>query len=316
MDRRAFLAGAAALLAAPPAASPQPAGKVTRVGVVWPGASPPRPPRMEAFREGLREAGYVEGQNVAIELRHAEVSERLRELAAELVRLSVAVIATFGDLGLQAARRTTTTIPIITLTDDFVGSLARPGENITGVSLLAAELSAKRLELLREILPRLSRVAVLADSATGTQVKVTENAARSLGVRLQIVEVQGRNDLARAFQAAKKERAEALHIFSSPLLASLYRDIIGLAAHSRLPVTYQWKEHAEAGGLVSYGPSLPGVWRQTALVVGKILKGSKPGDLPVEQPNKFEQVINLKTARALGLTIPSSLLHRADHVIE
>jgi putative ABC transport system substrate-binding protein len=135
-------------------------------------------------------------------------------------------------------------------------------------------------------------------------------------VRLQIVEVQGRSDLARAFQAAKKERAEALHIFSSPLLASLYREIIGLAAHSRLPVTYLWKEHAEAGGLVSCGPSLPGVWRQTALVVGKILKGSKPGDLPVEQPNKFELVINLKTAKALGLAIPPSLLQRADQVIE
>ena len=317
MRRRTFLATVSGgLLAAPLAAEAQPTGKVTRVGVLWPASSPPRPPRLEAFREGLREAGYIDGQNVAIELRYAEDSERLRELAAELVRLSVAVIATFGDLGLQAARQATTTIPIITLTDDFVGSLARPGGNITGVSLLAAELSAKRLELLREILPRLSRVAVLADSATGTQVKATENAAQSLGVRLQVVEVQGRNDLARAFQAAKKERAEALHIFSSPLLASLYRDIIGLAAHSRLPVTYQWKEHAEAGGLVSYGPSLPGVWRQTALVVGKILKGSKPGDLPVVQPNKFELVINLKTAKALGLTIPPSLLQRADQVIE
>jgi putative tryptophan/tyrosine transport system substrate-binding protein len=307
---------AVGLVLAPLAAEGQQAEKAARVGVLWPGASPPRPPRIEAFREGLREAGYVEGQNVAIELRYAEGSERLRELAAELVRLNVAVIATFGDLGLQAARRTTTTIPIITLTDDFVGSLARPGGNITGVSLLAAELSAKRLELLREILPRASRVAALAYLATGTQVKATEDAARSLGVRLQIVEVQGRNDLARAFQAAKKERAEALHIFSSPLLASLYRDIIGLAAHSRLPVTYQWKEHAEAGGLVSYGASLTGVWRQTALVVGKILKGAKPADLPIEQPTKFELVINLKTATALGLTIPQTLLQRADQVIQ
>jgi len=317
MERRTFMAMlAGGIVLAPLAAEAQQAGeKVVRVGVLWPGASAPRPPRLEAFREGLRESGYVEGQNVAIEVRYAEGSERLRELAAELVRLKVGVIATFGDLGLQIAQRTTTTIPIVALVDDFVGSLARPVGNITGVSILAPELSAKRLGLLKEILPRLSRVAALSDPA-GTQVKSMEDAARSLGVKLQVLEVRGRDDLARAFQSAKKERAEALHVFSSPLLASLYRTIIGLAAENRLPATYQWKEHAEAGGLVSYGPSLAGVWRQTALVVGKILKGTTPARLPVEQPNKFDLVINLKTAKALGLTIPPSLLQRADEIIQ
>jgi putative tryptophan/tyrosine transport system substrate-binding protein len=318
IDRRRFLSGAsAALLAAPLAAEAQQAqGKVVRVGVLWPGASAPRPPRLEAFREGLRESGYVEGQNVATDLRHAEGRERLRDLATELVRLRVDAITTFGDLGLQIAQRTTSTIPIVALVDDFVGSFARPVGNITGVSILAPELSVKRLELLKEILPRVSRVASLSDPATGTQVKSMEAAARSLGMQLQFLEVRGRDDLARAFQAAKKERAEALHVLSLPLLASLYPTIIGLAAETRLPATYQWKEHVEAGGLLSYGPSLAGVWRQTALVVGKILKGTKPANLPVEQPNKFELVINLKTAKALGLTIPSSLLARADQVIE
>jgi putative ABC transport system substrate-binding protein len=322
MDRRIFLAGTGAvLLAAPFAAEAQQAGKMWRIGVLWPGGSPPASPRMESFRQGLRESGYVDGQNVVVELRYAEGGERLRELAAELVRFDVSVIATFGDSGLQLAQRTTTSIPIVALVDDFVGSalagsLARPGGNITGVSLLAPELSAKRLELLKEILPRVSRMAVLSDPATGSQLKASEAAARSLGVKLQVLDVRGRDDLGRAFQAAKKGRAEALHVFSSPLLASLYRNIINLAAESRLPVIYQWKEHAEAGGLVSYGPSLVGVWRQTALVVGKILKGVKPADLPVEQPTKFELVINLKTAKALGLTIPPSLLGRADEVIQ
>jgi putative ABC transport system substrate-binding protein len=295
------------------------AGRVWRIGVLWPGGSPPAPPRLESFRQGLRESGYVDGQNVAVELRYAESGEGLRELAAELVRLNVSAIATFGDLGLQLAQRITTSIPVIVLTDDFVesaGSLARPGGNITGVSILAPEISTKRLELLKELLPKMSRVAVLSDAASGSQLKASEAAARSLGVKLQTLEVRGRNDLGRAFQAVKKGRAQALLVFSSPLLASLSRDIIGLAAESRLPVTYQWKEHVEAGGLMSYGPSLAGVWRQTALVVGKILKGAKPGDLPVEQPTKFDLAINLKTARTLGLTIPQSLLLRADQVIE
>lgn len=296
-------------------------GKVYRVGVLWPGASSPRPPRMEAFRQGLRESGYVEGQNVAIELRYAEKGERLRELAAELVRLNVSVIASFGDLGPRMAQETTTVIPIVALTDDFVGAglvanLARPDRNTTGVTILSPELSAKRLELLREFLPKVSRAAVLWDPATPSQLRATEDAARSLRVNLQVLEVRGRDDLAGAFQAAKRGRAEALNVLASPLLSSLSQAIIDLAAKNRLPTIHQWKEHAEAGGLVSYGPSLAEMWRQTALVVAKILKGAKPSDLPIEQPVKFELMINTKTARALRLTIPQSLLLRADRVIE
>src|SRR5262245_57631198 len=301
------------IIAAPHALEAQPVEKVWRIGVLWPSGAPPVSPRMESFRDGLRESGYVEGQNVAIEPRFAEGRERLRELAAELVRLNDNVIGTFGDLGMQIARETTTSIPIIALADDISaealgGSLARPGGNLTGVSIFASELAAKRLEVLKQLLPRVSRVAALSDAAGHAQMKSTEGAARMLGVKLQIIDVRGRDDLGRAFEAAKRQRAEAVHVFSSPLLASLHRNIIALAAENRLPVIYQWKEHAEAGGLVSYGPSLVGVWRQTALVSGRVLRGSKPADIPVEQPTKFELVVNLKTARALGLTIPPSLL--------
>ena len=315
MKRRGFvLTSLAGILVAPCAVAQQISTK--RVGLLWPGASAPRSPRLEAFRQGLSESGYLDGKNVAVDVRHAEGSERLRILAAEFVRSNVDVITTFGDLGLQIAQRATMSVPIVALVDDFVGSFARPAGNVSGVSILAPELSAKRLGLLKEILPKISRVAALADPAAGTQLKSMDDAARSLGVKLQVLQIRGRDELAGALQAAKKERAEALHVCSSPLLASLYKTIISLAAETRLPATYQWKEHAEVGGLVSYGPSLGGVWRQTAIVVGKILKGIKPADLPVEQPTKFELAINLKTATALGLTISPSLLARADEVIQ
>jgi len=276
---------------------------------------------MEWFRQGLRESGYVEGQNVVIELRYAEVGERLRELADELVQSNVSVIATFGDLASKGAQRATAAIPIIAVTDDFVGaglvpSLARPSGNITGVSIFAPELSAKRLALLKETLPKLSRVAVLWDPATPSQLRATEDAARSLAVKLQVLEVRGREDLAGAFQAAKKGRAEALNVFASPLLASLQQPIVELAAAHRLPAIYPLKEFAEAGGLVSYWPSLAAMWRQTALVVAKILRGAKPSDLPIEQPTKFELVINMKTAKALGLTMPPSIRLQADQIVE
>jgi putative ABC transport system substrate-binding protein len=322
MERRTFITLlGGGILAAPLTVEAQPVGKVHRVGVLWPGASPPPGSRMEWFRQGLRESGYVEGQNVAIDLRYAEAGARLRELTGELAQLNVSVIATFGDLAPKMAQQATTAIPIVATMDDFVGAglvpnLARPGGNITGVSLLSPELSAKRLELLKQILPKMSRVAALWDPAGPSQLRATEDAARSLAVKLQVLEVRGRGDLAGAFQAAKKGRAEALNVLASPLLSSLHQAIIDLAAENRLPAIYQWKEHAETGGLVSYGPSLAEIWRQTALVVGKILKGAKPADLPVEQPTKFELVINTKTAKALGLTIPPSLLVRADQVIE
>jgi putative ABC transport system substrate-binding protein len=276
---------------------------------------------MQVFREALRESGFVEEQSVVIDHRFAERGERLRELAGELVQLNVSVIATFGDLAPKMAQQATAAIPIIALADDFVGaglvpSLAQPRGNITGVTILSPELSAKRLALLKEILPKLSRVAVLWDPATPSQLRATEDAARALAVKLQVLEVRGRGDLASAFQAAKKGRAEAINVCASPLLSSLQQPIQDLAARHRFPAIYQWKEHAEGGGLVSYGPSLAGMWRQTAFVVAKVLKGAKPTDLPVEQPTKFELVINLRTAKSLGLTIPPSIRVRADQIIE
>jgi len=323
VDRRTFIVGSVAALVAPRTAEAEPAGKVWRIGVLWPGSSAPPSPRMEAFRLGLRDSDYVEGQNVAIELRYSDRgADRLRELAAELVKLDVHVIAAFGDLAPRAAQRATTIIPIVAIADDVLGaglvaSLGHPGGNTTGLTILSPELSAKRLGVLKEILPTVSRVAILWDPTTGTsQVKTVQDAARLLKVKVQVLEVRSRGDLAGAFQGAMKGRAEAVNVCSSPLLASLYQSIVDLAATTRIPAIYQWKEHAEAGGLASYGPSLAEMWRQTAHLAGKILKGAKPGDLPVEQPTKFELVINLKTAKALSLTIPPSLLLRADQVID
>jgi putative ABC transport system substrate-binding protein len=278
---------------------------------------------MESFRRGLREQGYVDGRNVVIELRYAQGGpQQLPDLAADLVRMNVDVIWAAGDLATKVAQQATATIPIVALADDMlaaglVTSLSRPGGNTTGLTILASELSAKRLELLKNIFPGISRVAALWDPTTGTsQVTVTKEAAQSLNVNLQILEVRNRDDLARAFEAAMKEHAEALDTFSSPFLASLYREIISFAAENRLPAIYQWREHAEAGGLASYGPSLSETWRQSALIVTKILRGAKPSDMPVEQPARFELVINQKTAKALGLELPLALLIRADEVIE
>jgi putative tryptophan/tyrosine transport system substrate-binding protein len=306
------------------AARAQQTGNVLKIGLLWPGASAPVPPRMDAFRQGLRESGLVEGRDVVIELRYAEGGlQQLPELAAELIRLKVDVFQASGDLAPRVAQQATATIPIVAFSDDILGagliaSLSRPGGNMTGLTILSPELSAKRLELLRELLPgRISRVAALWDPTTGTsQVTLTESAARSLNIKLQMLEVRRGDDLAGVFELAKKEQAEALNVFSSPFLASLYREIIDLAGKHRLPAIYQWKEHAEAGGLVSYGPSLVGLWRQTATIVAKVLRGAKPADLPVEQPTKFELVINLKTAKALGLEVPWFLQQRADEVIE
>ena len=325
MIRRDFITLLGGALAAwPLGARAQQAGSVLRIGLLWPGASPPAPPRMDAFRQGLRDSGLVEGRDVVIELRYAQGGlQQLPELAAELVRLKVDVFQASGDLAPRVAQQATAAIPIVAFSDDILGaglipSLSRPGGNMTGLTILSPELSAKRLEVLRELLPgKLSRVAALWDPTTGTsQVALTESAAQSLKIKLQILEVRRGDDLAGVFETARKEQAEALNVFSSPFLASLYREIIDLATKHRLPAIYQWKEHAEAGGLVSYGPSLVGLWRQTAVIVAKVLRGAQPGDLPVEQPTKFELMVNAKTARALGLEIPPTLLLRADEVIE
>jgi putative ABC transport system substrate-binding protein len=301
----------------------QRAATVYRIGVLYPGGSAPLSPRLEAFRQGLREAGYVEGTNISIEIRYADgKADRLATMAAQLVQQEVGVIATSGDLATRVAQQATTTIPIVAFTDDLVGaglvaSHARPGGNITGISILSAELNVKRLEILKEVSPGSSRLAVLWDPAAGTaQLKALEAASRALGIQLLTLEVRGPDDLDGAFKIAHKERARALNVLASPLLASYSQRIVALAAKSRLPAIYQWREHAEAGGLMSYGPILLETWRQTGLLVGKVLRGAKPADLPVEQPTKFELVINLKTAKALGLTIPPSVLGRADQVIE
>jgi putative tryptophan/tyrosine transport system substrate-binding protein len=324
MKRREFitmLGGAAAWPLA--ARAQQTAGNIPKIGLLWPGASAPASPRMESFRRGLREQGYVDGRNVIIELRYArEGPQHLADLAADLVRMNVDVIWTAGDLAPKIAQQATRTIPIVATTDDILGaglvtSLSQPGGNITGLTILAPELSAKRLELLKNIVPGLTRVAALWDPTTGTsQVTATDNAAQFLNLDLNIFEVRHRDDLARAFEAARKKGAEALNVFSSPFLSSLSGEIIGLAAENRLPAIYQWREHAEAGGLISYGPNLAEMWRQSALIVTKILGGAKPSDLPVEQSAKFELVINQKTADALGLELPLPLLIRADEVIQ
>jgi len=321
MNRRAFATGLGAVLAAPLAAEAQQPDKVARLGVLWPGSSVPAYPRMESLRQGLRESGYIDGRNLAIELRSSPDLERLQELAAELVRARVNVIVSFGDGGPRAAQRATTQVPIVAVADDIVGAglvanLGRPGGNLTGITILSPELSAKRLELLKELRPKLSRVAALWDPSTPSQLKVTEGAAQSLGIRVQALPVRSRADLPGAFELAKKERAEAFNVLASPLLSSLVSEILEGVTKARLPAIYQWKEHAEAGGLLSYGPSLAAMWQQTGAVIAKILNGAKPGDLPVEQPTKFELVINVKPAKALGLTIPPSLLLRADQVIE
>jgi putative ABC transport system substrate-binding protein len=293
------------------------------IGVLWPGAEPPAPPRMESFRQALRQLGFIEGQNVAIELRYARGGlQQIPELAAELVRIKSDVLVTFGDLTPKVAQQATTTIPIVAISDDILGarlvaSLSHPDANTTGLTIMSPELSAKRLEVLQEMAPAMSRVAALWDPTTGaSQVTQTERAAKSLNLSLQVLEVRHRDDVVSAFRAARDGRADAINVFSSPFLASLFREIIVLSAEYRFPAIYQWKEHVEAGGLVSFGPSLASMFRQTATIVVKILKGAKPADMPVEQPTKFELAVNARTATALGVGIPPSVLVRADDVLE
>jgi ABC-type uncharacterized transport system substrate-binding protein len=322
MRRREFipLVGGAAIWSFA-ARAQQPAMPV--IGMLWPGQTPPGSPRMESFTQALRQLGFTEGQNVSIELRYARGGlQQVAELAAELVRLKVDVIATFGDLTPKIAQQATGTIPIVAISDDIVGagivaSLSRPGTNTTGLTIMAPELSAKRLEVLQEMVPRMLRVAALWDPTTGaSQVEVTERAARSLNLSVQVLEVRRRDDVVDAFRAAQSNRAEAVNVFNSPVLSSLYREIIDLAAEYRLPTMYQWKEHVEAGGLLSYGVSLTAMWRQAGTIVVKVLKGAKPADLPVEQPTKFELALNARTAKALGIAIPPAVLVRADDVFE
>ena len=293
------------------------------IGVLWPATLPPGPPRMESLRQSLRQLDFVEGRNVVVELRHPRAGpQELPELAAELVRLKVDVIMAFGDHAPRVVQEATQTVPIVAIGDDVLGagiitSLSRPGGHTTGLTILSPELSAKRLEVLQEMVPGISRVAAFWDPTTGaSQVAMTENAARALKLKLQLLEIRRREELLGAFQAARNGQAQALNVFNSPLLASLYREIIILAAEYRLPAIYQWREHVEAGGLISYGPNLAALWRQSGIIVAKVLKGVAPSELPVEQPTKIELVLNVKTAESLGLAIPPSMLVRADDAIE
>ncbi|MGH7798569.1 MAG: ABC transporter substrate-binding protein [Candidatus Binatia bacterium] len=299
--------------------------KVPRIGYLTGASLSANPARIEGFRQGLRELGYVEGKSIIIEWRSAEGKpDRLRALVAELVRLKVDVIVTGGAASTRPAKEATATIPIVMAQDPdpvgngFVASLARPGGNITGLSSLIADLSGKRLELLKEILPKLSRVAVFGTStspSTAQALKETELAAGALAVKLQYLDVADPKDIETAFRAAGKERADAVLVLSSGVIANRQTEIAELAIKSRLPAIYYRSEFVEAGGLMSYGVSIVDLARRAATFVDKILKGAKPADLPVQQPMKFELIINLKAAKQIGLTIPPNVLARADKVI-
>jgi putative tryptophan/tyrosine transport system substrate-binding protein len=305
-----------------PASAQQPT-KVPRIGFLS-GGSPSTNAR-EVFRQGLRELGYVEGKNIFIDWRFAEGKlNRLPALAAEIVRLKVDVIVTLGGRGTRAAKEATKTIPIVMaqvpdpVGDGFVASLARPGGNITGLSALGPELSGKRLELLKEAVPKLSRVAVLGTSTSpgnAQQLREVELAARALKVKLQFQDVLDPKDIETAFRTANKGRVEGVLVLSASVFVSRQTQVLDLAQKSRLPAIYYRPDFVEAGGLMSYGVQVNDLYRRAATYVDKILKGTKPADLPVEQPTKFEFVINLKAAKQIGLTIPPNVLARADKVI-
>jgi len=328
IGRRTFLAGTGAvLLAAPLAADAQQAGKVPRIGFLAAAAPSDVSARLDAFRQGLRALGWVEGQNIVIDYRFAEGRyDRLPDLAAELVRLKVDIIVSVASQGVAAAKNATETIPIVMISVGdpvglgFVASLARPGGNVTGSSFsVGLEIVGKGLELLKETVPKVRRVAILlnpANPAHPLAISEVNVAARSLGVQLQVLEARSLNEFDGAFAAMAKERVGALLVLTDGMFILHRTRLADLAARSRLPAAYGTREMVEAGGLMSYGPSLPDLFRRSATYVDKILKGAKPGDLPVEQPTKFEFVINLKTAKALGLTIPQSLLQRADEIIQ
>jgi putative ABC transport system substrate-binding protein len=331
VDRRRFLLTlVAGVLATPRAVEAQPADRIARVGFLVTSRASGDPRVRAAFLQGLRDLGYVEGRNLLIELRDADgKTERFPALAAELAALKVEVIVTAGgSLAALAAKRATTTIPVVfTAVGDPVGeglvaSLARPGGNVTGLAVVSPELLSKSLELLKQAVPGVTRIAVLVkpdampEHALKERLAAAEVTARALGVRLHVVEARGPEDLDRAFADMTEAHAHGLSVLGTPMFQVERRRLVSLAAKNRLPAVYSFKDFAEAGGLMSYGPDLADLARRAASYVDKILKGVKPADLPVEQPTKFELVINLKTAKALGLTIPPSVLARADQVIE
>jgi putative ABC transport system substrate-binding protein len=328
MNRRDAVLALAALGAVPLASEGQQKTKISRIGFLSPGSPPDSRMQhvLEAFRRGMGELGYVEGQNITIESRWAEGKyDRLPGLAAELVLLKVDVIVASAVPAIRAAKEATSTIPIVMaivvdpVVTGLVASFARPGGNITGLSNMAPELVGKQLEMLKEVVPTASRVAVLwnpANPGNVPQMRAAEVAARTMGVRLQPVEVRNPGELDSAFAAMTKQRAGALIVLADSMFSEHRTRIADLAAKSRLASVYGLPEFAEAGGLMAYSANRSDLFRRAAIYVDKILRGAKPADLPVERPNKFEMVINLKTAKALGVKIPQSLLIRADEVIE
>ncbi len=318
VDRRTFIGTlVSGLLASPFTSFAQLPTKLTRIGVLGneDGAT------WESFRQGLRELGYVDGRNVTMEWRWSEgMTDRMPALALELVQLKVDILVVGGGPpGARAAMRATSTIPsVLPVVGDPVGaglvsSLARPGGNVTGLSMLNTEISSKRVELLKEILPKIQRVAVLRDSSVrSADWDATQTAARRLGLRLELLDAGRPEELPEAFETATKARAEAVIVLSSGMFASQRRRLVDLASQSRLIAVYDQRQFPDDGGLISYGPNLLDMNRRAAKYVDKILKGAKPADLPIEQASVFELVINLKTAKALGITIPQSLLSRAE----
>jgi putative ABC transport system substrate-binding protein len=301
--------------------------KVPLIGYLAPGDAARESVRFEAIRLALREFGYIEGQNIATEYRYAEGKiDRAPELAAELVRLKVDIIVVAGDRSVRVAKNATRKIPIVTVGSGLdpveaglVESLARPGGNVTGITNLGTELGGKRLELFKEAVPKLVRVAVLYDAATPGGVRelkeVLPAAARALGLTIQPREVRAADGFERLFAALSRERPDGLYVRGGPLMSANQKRIIGFALKSRLPSVYSYREGVDAGGLMSYGADLADSYRRVAYFVDRILKGAKPADLPVEQPTKFDFIINLKTAKQIGLTIPPDVLARATKII-
>jgi ABC-type uncharacterized transport system substrate-binding protein len=330
MNRRDFIAllGGAAAWPLAARAQQQSASTVRRIGFLLPGVARTMAVRglLEAFRQGLKEYGWVEEQNISVDYRFANGKEdALPSIAAELVQSRLDVIVAEGTAAIWAAKNVTKTVPIVMATSSdpvgtgLVASLNRPGGNITGLSIQTAELSGKRLQLLTEIVPGLARVAVLSNSLNQSiplVLEQTKAAAQSLGIEMHVVEVQAPDKFEGAFAAITTARAGALIVLPDPLLYGQHPRIVTFTAASHLPALFPEKEVAEAGGLIAYGPSIPASFRRAAAYVDKILRGAKPGDLPVEQPTKFELVVNLQTAKAIGVTIPTSILLRADEVIE
>ena len=307
----------------PPSARAQ-STRVARVGILSTG-NPRSAAIFHAFEQRLRELGYAEGQNLVIEFRNAEgKTDRLPGLAAELVRLNMDVVVVATDPATRAVKEASAKTPIVMVSVNYdpvelgyIASLARPGGNITGVLFLHRELTGKRFELFKEMLPTVARVAVLSDPLAAEQLAAAEAANRSMGLKLQVIELQNPSyDFESAFRLALRSKAEALLVLTTPVIFRERSKIAQLALKNRLPTSFAHREHVDAGGLMSYGPNFDDMWRHAAVYVDKILKGAKPADLPVEQPTKFELVINLKTAKALGLTIPQTLLLRADEVIQ